>query len=105
MPQKGNTRKVSIIESYRHHIDLLKRTKSDLEDIISMTIIHGVFVYHYINSNWSIMVRCIDTLECMTTQRPDYFLTDDYLTYFGWLLSYKSEVVHSSAIAEISETN
>ena len=43
-------------------------------------------------------VSCIDALARMTTQRPDFFLMDKYLKYFGWLLSDKAEHVRIAAL-------
>ena len=130
---KGKHKKGPKIESLRHQIDLLKRTKADLEDIISTTIIQGIFVHRkccvffsfvlglyycmllklfisfhlaplppgYRDSNWSIRVSCIDALARMTTQRPDFFLMDKYLKYFGWLLSDKAEHVRIAALTRL----
>lgn len=41
---------------------------------------------------------CIESLSRMTLQRPDLFLTDKYLKYFGWMLHDKDHHVRIAAL-------
>lgn len=41
---------------------------------------------------------CIETLSRMTLQRPDMFLTDKYLKYFGWMMHDKDHHVRIAAL-------
>ena len=42
---------------------------------------------------------CIASLSRMTLQRPDIFLTDKYLKYFGWMMHDKSEHVRVASLS------
>lgn len=41
---------------------------------------------------------CIETLSRMALQRPDMFLTDKYLKYFGWMMHDKDHHVRIAAL-------
>jgi hypothetical protein len=41
---------------------------------------------------------CISTLSRMSLQRPDIFLTDKYLKYFGWMMHDKDHRVRRAAL-------
>lgn len=50
------------------------------------------------DSNEHIRTMCISSLSRMTLQRPDIFLTDKYLKYFGWMMHDKDPLVRAAAL-------
>ena len=56
-----------------------------------------VFILHS-DSNEHIRTMCISSLSRMTLQRPDIFLTDKYLKYFGWMMHNKDPLVRGAAL-------
>lgn len=84
--------------SFRQQMDSLKRTKADLEEIVSTNIIPGVFGHRYRDSNLFIREATIKSLSRMTIQRPDLFLTDKYLKYFGWMISDSAACVRVASL-------
>ncbi len=56
-----------------------------------------VFILHS-DSNEHIRAMCISSLSRMTLQRPDIFLTDKYLKYFGWMMHDKDPLVRGAAL-------
>eukprot|EP00586_Coscinodiscus_wailesii_P000063 CAMPEP_0172480390 /NCGR_PEP_ID=MMETSP1066-20121228/5488_1 /TAXON_ID=671091 /ORGANISM="Coscinodiscus wailesii, Strain CCMP2513" /LENGTH=1957 /DNA_ID=CAMNT_0013241639 /DNA_START=101 /DNA_END=5974 /DNA_ORIENTATION=+ len=85
-------------EALRNTISTLKRTRGHLEEVCIGPIMQGVFVHRYRDSNPYIRSMCLDALSRMTIQRPDLFLCDKYLKYFGWMMSDKHSVVRCSAV-------
>ena len=83
-------------------IDSLKRTKEDLEELVIGNIMQGVFMHRYRDSNMHIRAFALESLSKMTLMRPDIFLGDKYLKYFGWMLSDKCACVRQSAIAGLA---
>lgn len=56
------------------------------------------FLFHHSDSNEHIRAMCIESLSRMTLQRPDIFLTDKYLKYFGWMMHDKDHHVRVAAL-------
>ena len=50
------------------------------------------------DSNEHIRAMCISSLSRMSLQRPDIFLTDKYLKYFGWMMHDKDHRVRRAAL-------
>ena len=87
------------VEALQHQVDSLRRTRSDLESILSGPVVNGVFIHRYRDSNLHIRALSMESLSVMTLQRPDLYLADKYLKYFGWMLSDKEEKVRLSALS------
>ena len=85
-------------ESLRYQIDSLRRTKESLDEIVETLVIKGVFIHRYRDSNMFIRKASIETLGHMVVRRPDMFLKDKYLKYFGWMLSDKDESVRVASL-------
>jgi len=85
-------------ESLRYQIDSLRRTKESLDEIVETHVIKGVFIHRYRDSNMFIRKASIETLGHMVVRRPDMFLKDKYLKYFGWMLSDKEESVRVASL-------
>ncbi len=85
-------------ESLKHQIDSLKRTCDDLEYILETVFVKAIFMHRYRDSNMYIRASCLQALGRMTIVRPDLFLMDKYLKYFGWMMSDKSECVRVAAL-------
>ena len=51
------------------------------------------------DSNEHIRTLCLQSLSRFSLQRPDIFLTDKYLKYFGWMMHDKSAFVRSAALS------
>ena len=87
------------VESLQHQVDSLKRTLANLdESVIENTMINGIFVHRYRDSSPHIRAASIQALSIMTLQRPEMFLRDKYLKYFGWMMSDKVVTVRLAAI-------
>jgi len=89
-------------ESLRHQVDLLKRTRTDLEEMVESLVIKAVFIHRYRDSNMFIRSTCIQALGEMAIRRSDLFLSDKYLKYFGWMMSDKAEIVRVMALQAIN---
>ena len=50
------------------------------------------------DSNEHIRTMCLEALSRYTLQRPDMFLTDKYLKYFGWMMHDKRPLVRRAAL-------
>jgi hypothetical protein len=85
-------------ESLRLSIDSLKRTCEELEELVTGPVMNGIFMHRYRDSHPYIRATCLAALSKMTLQRPDLFLKDKYLKYFGWMMSDKAEVVRYHAL-------
>ena len=85
-------------QSFKHQVDSLKRTKDDLEEIVTTSIIQGVFMHRYRDSSMYIRATTLKSLSRMTLQRPDLFLVDKYLKYFGWMVSDKDASVRVASL-------
>ena len=83
----------------KHQIDALKRTCDDLEHIIESCFVKTIFMHRYRDSNMYIRASCLQALGRMAIVRPDFFLMDRYLKYFGWMLSDKAECVRIAALS------
>jgi hypothetical protein len=57
-----------------------------------------LLLFYRSDSNEHIRAMCIESLSRMTLQRPDLFLTDKYLKYFGWMLHDKDHHVRIAAL-------
>jgi cohesin complex subunit SA-1/2 len=95
---KKDSRLSKKASSFRQQMDSLKRTKADLEEIVSSSIIHGVFMHRFRDSNLYIRATTLKSLSRMTIQRPDLFLVDKYLKYFGWMVSDKAASVRVAGL-------
>lgn len=85
-------------ESLKAQIDNLKRTIDELEELVTGPIMNGIFMHRYRDSHPCTRALCLSSLSKMSIQRPDIFLCDKYLKYFGWLMSDKAECVRYEAI-------
>jgi len=85
-------------ESLKIHIDTLKRATEELAELVTGPIVNGIFMHRYRDSHPCIRSLCLASLSKMSCQRPDIFLCDKYLKYFGWLMSDKAECVRYEAL-------
>ena len=95
---KGGKETSSKAKSLKYQIDSLKRTRANLEETVETLVIKGVFIHRYRDSNMFIRATSIQALDEMVVRRPDLFLKDKYLKYFGWMLSDKAECVRIAAL-------
>lgn len=79
-------------------LDSQQRTHDSILEILQSTIIQGVFTHRYRDSNPYIRYKCLELLSSLVVERPDKFLNDQYLKYFGWLMSDKSPQVRQKAL-------
>ena len=89
-------------ESLRFQIDSLKRTRANLEEIVEALVIKGVFIHRYRDANMFIRAMSMQALGTMVVRRPELFLKDKYLKYFGWMLSDKAECVRIAALQALN---
>lgn len=85
-------------EALKVRMESLKRTVEDLDEVVLGLVIQGLFVHRYRDSNEHIRTMCISSLSRMVLQRPDIFLTDKYLKYFGWMMHDKDYRVRQAAL-------
>lgn len=95
---KKDSRQSKKAETFRHQMDSLKRTKADLEEIVFSSLVQGVFMNRYRDSNMFTRAAALKSLSRMTIQRPDLFLMDKYLKYFGWMMSDKAASVRIASL-------
>ena len=96
---KSGTRKA---EGLANQMNTLKRKKEDLEELVVGNIMQGVFMHRYRDANMHIRAFALQSLSKMTLIRPDIFLGDKYLKYFGWMLSDKRACVRQAAISGLA---
>ena len=85
-------------EALKVRMESLKRSVEDLEEVVLGPVIQGLFVHRYRDSNEHIRTMCMTSLSRMTLQRPDIFLKDTYLKYFGWMTHDKDPRVRRAAL-------
>ncbi len=81
-----------------HQLDNWKRHKAELEEIVEGPVIQGVFIHRYRDTNETIRRDCLRALSEISLIRPDVFLVDTYLKYFGWMASDKDACVRVAAL-------
>ena len=65
-------------------------------------LLHLAHISHdspHSDSNEHIRTLCLQSLSHFCLQRPDIFLTDKYLKYFGWMMHDKSPSVRHAALS------
>jgi cohesin complex subunit SA-1/2 len=92
---KGQSRK---LQALTHSMDSWKRHKAELEELVEGPVLQGVFIHRYRDSNPYIRCHSLEFLSQLTLLRPDLFLRDKYLKYFGWMSSDKVAVVRLAAL-------
>eukprot|EP00934_Nitzschia_sp_Nitz4_P000537 Nitzschia sp. Nitz4//scaffold50_size126154//44740//48960//NITZ4_003680-RA/size126154-augustus-gene-0.125-mRNA-1//-1//CDS//3329553683//537//frame0 len=92
---KGQSRK---LEALQHSMDQWKRHKAELEALVEESVLGGVFVRRYRDSNPYIRCQSLEVLTQLTLLRPDLYLQDKYLKYFGWMASDKDAMVRVAAL-------
>jgi cohesin complex subunit SA-1/2 len=98
--KKGNGSGAKV-KSLQHQIDSLERTLNDLESVVENFFIRVIFMYRYRDSNMYIRASCIETLGHFLLIKPDFFLKDKFLKYFGWMMSDKAECVRIAALSSL----
>jgi len=84
-------------EALKVRMESLKRSVEDLEEVVLGPVVQGLFVHRYRDSNEHVRTMCIESLSRFSLQRPDIFLTDKYLKYFGWMMHDKNPRVRCAA--------
>jgi cohesin complex subunit SA-1/2 len=92
---KSQSRK---LQALQHSMDAWKRHMAELEEIVEGNIFQGVFIHRYRDSNPYIRGQSMETLSKLCLLRPDVFLRDKYLKYFGWMASDKVASVRVAAL-------
>jgi cohesin complex subunit SA-1/2 len=80
-------------------MDSIKRTRVHLQEIVMSSIIPGVFMHRFRDADMFICAASLKALSRMTLQRPDLFMMDKYLKYFGWMTSNKAACVRVASLA------
>jgi cohesin complex subunit SA-1/2 len=91
----GQTRK---LQALKQSMDSWKRHKAELEEIVQTAVFQGVFIHRYRDSNKYIRICSVEFLSKLTLLRPDLFLENKYLKYFGWMASDKESEVRVVAL-------
>lgn len=85
-------------QALKQNMDSWKRHKAELEALVEESVIQGVFIRRYRDSNPYIRCESLETLSRLTLLRPDVFLKDKYLKYLGWMASDKAAPVRLAAL-------
>lgn len=85
-------------QTLQHHLDNWKRHQAELQEMVEGPVFQGVFIHRYRDNNGCIRKDCIQSLSTISLIRPDIFLVDTYLKYFGWMASDKSASVRIAAL-------
>jgi cohesin complex subunit SA-1/2 len=88
----------SKMEHLKNNIDAWKRHKAELQEIVIGQVIQAVFINRYRDSNATLRKESLDALSVISLIRPDIFLVDTYLKYFGWMTHDKDSAVRTAAI-------
>ena len=91
----GSKRKELLLQQ---HLDNWRRHKAELEEIVEGPVFQGVFIHRYRDTNEQIRRDCLRALSAISLIRPDVFLVDTYLKYFGWMASDKASCVRVAAL-------
>lgn len=91
----GQSRK---LQALKQSMDSWRRHKAELEEIVQTAVFQGVFIHRYRDSNMYIRICSIEFLSKLTLLRPDLFLENKYLKYFGWMASDKEPEVRVVAL-------
>lgn len=75
-----------------------KRTVDDLEAFVTDMVVSTVIVKRYRDRCEFIRVATLEALTQFCTVRPDLFVSNMYLKYFGWMLSDEVPAVRVAAI-------
>jgi cohesin complex subunit SA-1/2 len=89
------------MEAIRNKMDAWKRHKAELEEIVTGQVIQAAFIHRYRDANTTIRQECMDALSELSLIRPDIFLVDTYLKYFGWMTHDKKAVVRKAALSAL----
>ncbi|CAJ1942584.1 unnamed protein product [Cylindrotheca closterium] len=92
---KGQSKK---LEGIKLSMDSWKRHKAELEEIVQTAVFQGVFINRYRDSNPNIRICSMEFLSRLTLLRPDLFLENKFLKYFGWMASDKESTVRVAAL-------
>lgn len=95
----GQSRK---LQALQHSMDSWKRHKAELEEIVQTSVFQGVFIHRYRDSNPYIRIDSLKFLSKLTLLRPDLFLENKFLKYFGWMASDKEALVRLAALQGLS---
>ena len=85
-------------QTLQHHLDNWKRHKAELEEIVEGPVFQGVFIHRYRDTHDRIRRDCLRSLSQISLIRPDLFLVDMYLKYFGWMASDKADSVRVASL-------
>ena len=88
-------------ETLAYQLESLERTHDNLVEVVLGPIMQGIFIHRYRDSNPTIRCICQNSLSNMSLNRPDLLLTDQYLKYFGWLLSDPDANVRVAAVSAL----
>ena len=91
----GQSRK---LQSLKFSMDSWKRHKAELEEIVQTSVFQGVFIHRYRDSNPFIRIDSMKFLGKLSLLRPDLFLENKYLKYFGWMACDKDANVRLAAL-------
>jgi len=76
-------------DSLASQITSFKAAIASMADLVSGPVFAVVFMHRYRDSNPVIRALCLEYLATACVVRPNLFLSDKYLKYFGWHLSDK----------------
>jgi hypothetical protein len=88
----------SKMQALKNAMDAWKRHKAEIEEIVEGPVFQGVFIHRYRDANASIRKECMEALSKLSLIRPDIFLVDKYLKYFGWMTYDKMATVRKAAL-------
>jgi hypothetical protein len=91
---KSTTKSTALAEQMR----AWRQTTRDLDELVCESVASGVFGKRVRDSNKSIRAMSLNWITRAMAARPDLFLTNSFLKYFGWFLSDKEAVVRGRAI-------
>jgi cohesin complex subunit SA-1/2 len=91
------------LQSLQENLTQWKRHKAELEEIVLGSVFQGVFIHRYRDTNPKIRISSMEWLSTLTVKRPDLFLENKFLKYFGWLASDKEPQVRLAAVQALLE--
>ncbi|XP_054648682.1 cohesin subunit SA-1 isoform X2 [Dunckerocampus dactyliophorus] len=88
------------LEELQATISQLQENKEELSSMINTTF-RGIFVHRYRDQLMEIRAACMEELGVWLRTHPEYFLTDGYIKYLGWMLNDKQSLVRLQCVRSL----
>nr|XP_057931328.1 cohesin subunit SA-1 isoform X2 [Doryrhamphus excisus]XP_057931329.1 cohesin subunit SA-1 isoform X2 [Doryrhamphus excisus] len=88
------------LEELQATISQLQENKEEMSSMINTTF-RGIFVHRYRDQMMEVRAMCMEELGVWVKTNPEYFLTDSYIKYLGWMLNDKQSLVRLQCVRSL----